>query len=164
MSEAEEARGEGEQDELEGSSKPADGGEELGAPMVEQDAAELADHVAVESAESAVVGQDVTEDEQAGAEGGASSASVSGSARGPIEEVLDEEEDIKMDWYILKVQSNRENTICDALRRRVSVAGLDEYFGEIMVPTEDIAEFKNGKKKIVKRKLYPWLHRCAHGD
>ena len=75
--------------------------------------------------------------------------------RGPLEEFVEDEESVEMDWYILKVQSNRENTICDALRRRVSVAGLDKYFGEILVPTEDIAEFKNGKKKIVKRKLYP---------
>ncbi len=74
---------------------------------------------------------------------------------GPLEEVVEAEEPIEMDWYILKVQSNRENTICDALRRRVSVAGLDEFFGEIMVPTEDIVEFKNSKKKVVKRKLYP---------
>ena len=74
---------------------------------------------------------------------------------GPLEEFVEEDEEIAMDWYILKVQSNRENTICDALRRRVSVAGLDEYFGEIMVPTEDIVEFKNSKKKVVKRKLYP---------
>ena len=76
-------------------------------------------------------------------------------ARGPIEELTDDDDDIKMDWYILKVQNNRENTICDALRRRVAVAGLDDYFGEIMVPTEDVAEFKNGKKRVVKRKLYP---------
>ena len=74
---------------------------------------------------------------------------------GPLEEIVEDDEDIEMDWYILKVQSNRENTICDALRRRVAVAGLDKFFGDIMVPTEDIAEFKNGKKKIVKRKLYP---------
>ena len=74
---------------------------------------------------------------------------------GPLEEFIEDDEEIVMDWYILKVQSNRENTICDALRRRVAVAGLERYFGEIMVPTEDIAEFKNGKKKIVKRKLYP---------
>ncbi|MCA9171446.1 MAG: transcription termination/antitermination factor NusG [Planctomycetales bacterium] len=59
------------------------------------------------------------------------------------------------EWYILKVQSNRENTICDALKRRVAVAGLDEYFSEILVPTEDVAEYKNGKRKVVKRKLYP---------
>lgn len=60
-----------------------------------------------------------------------------------------------MNWYILKVQSNRENSICDGLKRRVAVAGLDEYFGDILVPTEDVAEFKNGKRRVVKRKLYP---------
>lgn len=88
-------------------------------------------------------------------------------SRGPLEEAAEEDDDIKMDWYILKVQSNRENTICDALRRRVAVAGLDSYFGEVMVPTEDVAEFKNGKKKIVKRKLYPGYivaHMCINDD
>lgn len=61
-----------------------------------------------------------------------------------------------MDWYILKVQVNREDGIKDALARRVKIAGLDEYFGEIVVPTEDVAEFsKSGKRRIVKRKLYP---------
>ncbi len=61
-----------------------------------------------------------------------------------------------MDWYILKVQVNRENSICDALMRRVKVAGLERYFGEILVPTEDVREFtKSGKQRIVKRKLYP---------
>jgi transcription termination/antitermination protein NusG len=61
----------------------------------------------------------------------------------------------QMDWYILKVQSNRENSIVDALHRRVAVAGLEPYFGEVIVPVEMVTEFKGGKKKIVKRKLYP---------
>jgi transcriptional antiterminator NusG len=75
---------------------------------------------------------------------------------GPLEETPDEEAaEPEMDWYILKVQSNRENSICDGLRRRVAVAGLDRYFGEVLVPTEDVAEFKNGKRRVVKRKLYP---------
>jgi transcriptional antiterminator NusG len=75
---------------------------------------------------------------------------------GPLEETpVEEEAEPEMDWYILKVQSNRENSICDGLRRRVAVAGLDRYFGEILVPTEDVAEFKNGKRRVVKRKLYP---------
>ncbi|REK17656.1 MAG: transcription termination/antitermination factor NusG [Planctomycetota bacterium] len=60
-----------------------------------------------------------------------------------------------MDWYILKVQSNREDSIRDSLQRRVKVAGLEKYFGEIIVPTEMVSEFKGGKKRIVKRKLYP---------
>jgi transcriptional antiterminator NusG len=40
--------------------------------------------------------------------------------------------------------------------RRVKIAGLESYFGDIIVPTEDVAEFnKNGKRRIVKKKLYP---------
>ena len=75
----------------------------------------------------------------------------------PIEEENSEDKEAKDEhrWYILKVQSNREKSICDALARRVKVEGLDQFFGEIMVPTEDVAEYKNGKRKIVKRKLYP---------
>ena len=49
----------------------------------------------------------------------------------------------------------REKSICSALQRRIAVAGLDQFFEEIIVPTEDVAEFKNGKRRVVKRKLYP---------
>ncbi len=74
-------------------------------------------------------------------------------------ELIDEtesEEELKKDWYILKVQVNREESISDALQRRVKVAGLERFFGEIVVPTEDVAEFnKSGKRRVVKRKLYP---------
>ena len=61
----------------------------------------------------------------------------------------------KMDWYILKVQSNREESIREGLLRRVAIAGLDYYFGDVIVPTEKVTEFKGGKKKVIKRKLYP---------
>ena len=66
-----------------------------------------------------------------------------------------EQPPIKLDWYILKVQSNREDSIADALARRIKIAGLDRYFDEIIVPIEKVSEFKNGKKRVVKRKLYP---------
>lgn len=73
-----------------------------------------------------------------------------------IEESGESDEDVQMDWYILKVQVNRENTICDALQRNVKVKGLERYFGEILIPTEDVREFtKTGKQRVVKRKLYP---------
>jgi transcriptional antiterminator NusG len=61
----------------------------------------------------------------------------------------------KMDWYILKVQSNREESIREGLLRRVAIAGLGYYFGDVIVPTEKVTEFKGGKKKVIKRKLYP---------
>ena len=60
-----------------------------------------------------------------------------------------------MDWYILKVQSNREESIREGLLRRVAIAGLDRYFGDVIVPTEKVTEFKGGKKRVIKRKLYP---------
>ena len=75
--------------------------------------------------------------------------------RGPIEETPVVDEPPKMSWYILKVQSNREDSIREGLQRRVAVAGLDRYFGDIIVPTEMVSEFKGGKKRVVKRKLYP---------
>jgi transcriptional antiterminator NusG len=78
---------------------------------------------------------------------------------GPVRPLMDisgEEESIDFRWYILKVQVNREDTIRDALTRKVKIAGLEKYFGEIVVPTEDVAEYnKSGKRRIVKRKLYP---------
>ena len=60
-------------------------------------------------------------------------------------------------WYILKVQSNRERSIADALKRKVAIEGLEKYVDvdNILVPTEKVTEFKAGKKKIVERKLYP---------
>ena len=60
-----------------------------------------------------------------------------------------------MNWYILKVQSNREESIREGLLRRVSIQGLDRFFGEVIVPTEKVTEFKGGKKRVIKRKLYP---------
>jgi transcriptional antiterminator NusG len=60
-----------------------------------------------------------------------------------------------MDWYILKVQSNREESIREGLLRRVAIQGLDRFFGEVIVPMEKVTEFKGGKKRVIKRKLYP---------
>ena len=46
------------------------------------------------------------------------------------------EETIEMDWYILKVQSNRERSVADALRRKIAIEGLEKYFDDVLVPTE----------------------------
>jgi transcriptional antiterminator NusG len=90
----------------------------------------------------------------------------------PIEEMVEEQQvvaespdadGLSMNWYILKVQVNREKSICDALQRRVKLEGMEKFFGEtepgkldILVPTEDVREFaKSGKQRIIKRKLYP---------
>lgn len=71
------------------------------------------------------------------------------------QEEQEEPKSDKMDWYILKVQSNREDSIAAGLRRRIKIAGLDYFFGKVIVPTETVTEFKGGKKRVSKRKLYP---------
>jgi transcriptional antiterminator NusG len=143
---------------------PADDGGTDTVNSVESDGVASAEPVAAEEEE---VSSTVEEVGESGETESGETEVKQPARRGPIEEAVDEDEDITMDWYILKVQSNRENTICDALRRRVAVAGLDKYFGDVMVPTEDVAEFKNGKKKIVKRKLFPGYivaHMCINDD
>lgn len=61
-----------------------------------------------------------------------------------------------MEWYILKVAFNREDSIADALRKRVKMEGMGEFFGDIVVPTEDVATFtRDGKRRVSKRKLLP---------
>ncbi len=78
----------------------------------------------------------------------------------PLEEFVEEapvvDDEVEMNWYILKVQVNREKGICEALKRQVAQAGMEHYFSDVLVPTEDVREFtKAGKQRITKRKLYP---------
>lgn len=60
-----------------------------------------------------------------------------------------------MQWYVLKVQSNRERSIRDSLIKRIKREGLEDHFGEIIIPTEKVVETKGGKKRTTERKLFP---------
>jgi transcriptional antiterminator NusG len=58
-------------------------------------------------------------------------------------------------WYVVKVQSGREESIKEAIERRVKIEGLEEYFGQIIIPVEHVIEMRNGKRVGRDRKLYP---------
>jgi transcription termination/antitermination protein NusG len=58
-------------------------------------------------------------------------------------------------WYVVKVQSGREESIRDAIERRVKIEGLQEYFGKIVVPVERVTEMVRNKRVVKERKLYP---------
>ncbi|HXG10652.1 MAG TPA: transcription termination/antitermination protein NusG [Gemmataceae bacterium] len=58
-------------------------------------------------------------------------------------------------WYVVKVQSGREEAIKEAIERRVKIEGLEEYFGQIIIPTEKVIELRNNKRVARERKLYP---------
>lgn len=58
-------------------------------------------------------------------------------------------------WYVVKIQSGREDSIRDAVLRRMRIEGLEEYVSQIVVPVEKTTELVKGKKVTRTRKLYP---------
>ncbi len=60
-----------------------------------------------------------------------------------------------MDWFVLRVASNKENYVRETLMRKVQIEGLITRVGRIMVPTEKTKTLKGGKARITETKLYP---------
>jgi len=58
-------------------------------------------------------------------------------------------------WYVVHAYSQYENSVMKALRERIARAGLQEQFGEILVPTEEVVEIKDGVKRKTERKFFP---------
>lgn len=58
-------------------------------------------------------------------------------------------------WYVLKVQSNRERSIRDSILRRVKMEGMEEFFGAIHIPTEKVVETKGGSRRVREQKTLP---------
>ena len=63
-------------------------------------------------------------------------------------------------WYVVKVQSNREKSIKEAIERKVRIEGLEEFFGQVLIPTEKVTEVRNGKRVVKERMLYPGYLMC----
>ncbi len=114
--------------------------------------------VPAEPPEEKVALESAIEVEEQTPDGGQPAVAAAGAvpaAGAPKVAVDDDEPAPELVWYVLKVQSSREDTIRDALQRRVKIQGLERYFGQIVVPTEKITEIRNNKKRIVERKTYP---------
>jgi transcriptional antiterminator NusG len=58
-------------------------------------------------------------------------------------------------WYVVHVYSGFENYVVNALRQRMQMRGLENYFGEIIVPTEEVVEMRGGQKRKSERKFFP---------
>lgn len=58
-------------------------------------------------------------------------------------------------WYIIHTYSGFENKVAESLRGRAMAFGFNERLGQILIPTEEVFELRNGKKVTSKRLLYP---------
>ncbi|HOW35937.1 MAG TPA: transcription termination/antitermination protein NusG [Candidatus Omnitrophota bacterium] len=60
-----------------------------------------------------------------------------------------------MKWYVVHTQTGSEEKAKAGLERRMATTALKNYVGEIVVPTEQVAEIRGGKKRISSRKFFP---------
>lgn len=58
-------------------------------------------------------------------------------------------------WYVVQAYSGYENHVKRSLEERIKLAGVEERFGEILVPTEEVVEMRSGQKRKSQRKFFP---------
>jgi transcriptional antiterminator NusG len=62
---------------------------------------------------------------------------------------------VALRWYIVHAYSNFEHKVKASLEERIERMGLQDKFGEILVPTEEVVEMKEGQKRRSERKFFP---------
>ncbi|MDZ7830101.1 MAG: transcription termination/antitermination protein NusG [Halofilum sp. (in: g-proteobacteria)] len=58
-------------------------------------------------------------------------------------------------WYVIQAFSGFESSVKRSLLERIARSNLQDYFGEVMVPTEEVVEVKGGQKRRSERKFFP---------
>src|SRR3954468_2168337 len=58
-------------------------------------------------------------------------------------------------WYVVHAYSGMEKSVQRALMERIERAGMQDKFGQILVPTEEVIEVKNGQKAVTERRFFP---------
>jgi len=90
--------------------------------------------------------------------------STNGSAAAVAEEVLEEEEDEDSyvpagdrpgDWYVVHTYAGYENKVKLNLETRIHSMNMEDKIFEVVIPVEDVMEFKGGKKQVVQKKVFP---------
>jgi transcriptional antiterminator NusG len=80
---------------------------------------------------------------------------VETAAAGETAEAVDPAMTPGMDWFIIHTYSGFENKVSESLKARASAYGFTDRLGQILIPTEEVVELRNGKKVTSKRMLYP---------
>jgi transcription termination/antitermination protein NusG len=81
------------------------------------------------------------------------------AAEGPVEEVTPAapayDDSSPMKWYIIHTYSGFENKVKESLMTRANAFGFADKIGQVLIPTEEVVELRNGKKVTSKRLVYP---------
>ncbi len=60
-----------------------------------------------------------------------------------------------MRWYVVHTYSGHENKVRENIQKMINASSIRDHFGQIVVPTEEVAEMKKGKKTITTKKFFP---------
>lgn len=61
----------------------------------------------------------------------------------------------KKRWYVVHAYSGYEKRVMTGLKERIELQGVQDQFGDVLVPTEEVVEIRDGKKRKSERKFYP---------
>jgi transcriptional antiterminator NusG len=93
--------------------------------------------------------------EDAVAEDGGDDLAEPADAEDPLEEFRRELWAKPGEWYVVHTYYGMENRVRQNLENRIVSLNMEDYIHEIVVPTEEVAEIKNGQRKMVKRTVLP---------
>jgi transcription termination/antitermination protein NusG len=97
-------------------------------------------------ADEDVPGEDVVED---------ASADEPEAAPDPLQDFRDSLREKMGDWFVVHTYSGMENRVKANLENRITSLNMEDYIHEVIVPTEEVAEIKNGQRKLVRRTVLP---------
>ena len=89
------------------------------------------------------------------AAGAEEAAEAEGAEEDPLEEFRKELWAKPGDWFVIHTYSGMENRVKANLENRITSLNMEDYIHEVVVPTEEVAEIKNGQRKLVKRTVLP---------
>ena len=82
-------------------------------------------------------------------------ADIDAPAADPLEEFRESLRSKPGDWFVVHTYSGMENRVKANLENRITSLNMEDYIHEVIVPTEEVAEIKNGQRKLVKRTVLP---------
>ncbi len=101
-------------------------------------------------------GDDTSADTGEGTDGDEPAAADEGDPAGdPMEEFRTALREKEGDWFVVHTYSGMENRVKANLENRITSLNMEHYIHEVIVPTEEVAEIKNGQRKLVKRTVLP---------
>lgn len=141
-------------------------------PADADEAAEPADaaDAAVDPAETLTLDvqsvTDVTESGEVGDVGEGELVESDGETAGEAEEIVDDPWTRPGAWYVVHTQSGYEKKVTANLHARIQSMNMEDKIFEVVIPMEEVVEFKGGRKQIVQRKVFPGyiLVRCKMDD